>query len=175
LENAVDRTLPIALVALLVAAPLPAQEAPRSMVVEIANLTGQSVGVALLVDGPAGVLVRAELRGLPAGEHGFHVHETGACEPPFESAGGHLAEESTSHGFLSETGMHAGDLPNFHVSTAGEARFDAFVPGVRLDGGVPALLDADGSALVIHAMPDDYLSHPAGEAGTRIACGRITG
>ncbi len=36
------------------------------------------------------------------------------------------------------------------------------------------LLDKDGSALVIHAGPDDYKTDPAGNAGDRIACGVIT-
>jgi len=33
-----------------------------------------------------------------------------------------------------------------------------------------SLLDADGAALVLHASPDDYVSDPSGNSGTRIAC-----
>jgi len=40
--------------------------------------------------------------------------------------------------------------------------------------GERALLDEDGSALVVHAGPDDYASDPAGHAGDRIACGVVT-
>ncbi|MGQ0562698.1 MAG: superoxide dismutase family protein, partial [Gemmatimonadota bacterium] len=35
------------------------------------------------------------------------------------------------------------------------------------------LFDGDGSALVVHANPDDYRADPAGNAGARIACGVI--
>jgi Cu-Zn family superoxide dismutase len=44
---------------------------------------------------------------------------------------------------------------------------------VTLDAGPRSLLDANGSAIVIHARQDDYTSDPAGNAGDRIACGRI--
>lgn len=169
------RSLFLVILVVLGAGPLVAQETPDSLVVEIADLEGRPVGFATFVDGPAGILVRAVLRGLPAGEHAVHLHETGVCEPPFDSAGGHLDVAGAAHGILSPGGMHAGDLPNFHASAEGEARFDAFVPGLRLRGGGPALLDADGSALIVHAFPDDYRSQPAGDAGTRIACGRIGG
>jgi len=165
----------VTLLVVLPVAPTVAQEAPDSLVVEVADLEGRPVGVAILVDGAAGILVRADLRGLPVGEHAVHLHETGVCEPPFDSAGGHLDTAGAAHGILSPGGMHTGDLPNFHVSAEGKARFDAFLPGVRLREGSPALLDRDGSALVVHALPDDYRSDPAGDAGTRIACGRIAG
>ena len=45
-----------------------------------------------------------------------------------------------------------------------------FLEGVRA-----ALVDKDGSALVIHANPDDYKTQPIGGAGARIACGAISG
>jgi Cu-Zn family superoxide dismutase len=40
--------------------------------------------------------------------------------------------------------------------------------------GEALLLDADGSALVVHAGADDYKTDPAGSSGDRIACGVIT-
>jgi Cu-Zn family superoxide dismutase len=36
-----------------------------------------------------------------------------------------------------------------------------------------SLLDDDGSAIVIHESPDDYVTGPTGNAGARIACGVI--
>jgi superoxide dismutase, Cu-Zn family len=45
--------------------------------------------------------------------------------------------------------------------------------GVSLGAAKNGLLDADGSALVVHEGPDDYKSDPAGNAGKRIACGVI--
>ena len=50
---------------------------------------------------------------------------------------------------------------------------EALEPNVTLSGEAP-LLDADGSALVIHAGADDYKTDPAGNSGGRIACGVIT-
>jgi Cu-Zn family superoxide dismutase len=57
----------------------------------------------------------AELTGLPAGPHGFHIHTVGACEPPFQSAGGHFNPDDRQHGIENPKGKHAGDLPNIHV------------------------------------------------------------
>lgn len=45
---------------------------------------------------------------------------------------------------------------------------------VTLSPSEASLLDADGSALMLHAKPDDYRSQPAGEAGDRIACAVVT-
>lgn len=143
----------------------------------IRNLDGDEIGRATLTEGAVGVVVAAELDDLPPGTHAFHVHETGACAPPFESAGGHAHESDTKHGILSPGGMHVGDMPNLHVPDSGEISVDAFVEGATLgsgeDGRLP-LLTGDGSALVLHAGADDYATDPAGNAGDRIACGVIT-
>src|SRR3546814_5370840 len=107
--------------------------------------------------------------------HGFHIHEACSCEPPaFESAGGHHNPACAKHGLLSPDGAHAGDLPNAHVGA------DGVLEGVRLAHGVTLGEDAEatlfpegGTALVFHAMPDDYETDPAGDSGDRIACGVI--
>jgi Cu-Zn family superoxide dismutase len=44
---------------------------------------------------------------------------------------------------------------------------------VTLGPGKTSLLGEDGTALVIHAGRDDYRSQPSGDAGNRIACGRV--
>lgn len=135
---------------------------------------GADLGTVTLTQTPSGVLVRAELRGLPEGAHGFHVHETGSCEAPgFDSAGGHFAGGGGSHGFMVEGGPHAGDMPN--ITVAGEnLTVEVFNPRVTLqEGGEGYLLDDDGSAIVIHAGADDNASQPSGDAGARIACGVI--
>ena len=53
------------------------------------------------------------------------------------------------------------------------ARDSAFTTAVSLKGagGRTALLDADGSAIVIHASPDDQATQPIGGSGARVACG----
>src|SRR5947199_9041312 len=78
------------------------------------NQQGQEVGTAKLLQGSNGVLIEAEIRGLTPGEHAFHIHQKGGCEPAtkFDSAGGHFALAGEEHGFLSEDGPHEGDLPN---------------------------------------------------------------
>lgn len=154
--------------------PVLAQE---SVKVNIVNTEGKEVGHASITDGPNGVIIGLSLRekpaGIPPGVHAFHVHAVGKCEPPFKSAGDHFSPQKHAHGFLAKGGRHAGDLPNIHVPENGTLSVEFFVPDVRLKSGKNALLDEDGSALVIHAKADDYRTDPAGEAGDRIACGVI--
>lgn len=159
------------------AAPAPASPAaPASLPAraELRTADGQRVGVATLTDTPNGVLIRADLANLPPGAHAMHVHETGACTPSFDAAGGHFNPGNRAHGALVPAGMHAGDLPNLHVAADGTAQVEVLEPGVTLDSGSTRLMDADGAALVIHATADDYASQPAGNSGARIACGVIT-
>lgn len=133
---------------------------------------GNEVGAAELFEAPRGTLMKVRIQGLPEGTHAFHIHETGECEAPFESAGGHLNPYEVAHGFFADAGQHAGDLPNIHVPASGELELEIFSAFLIQDG---TLLDDDGSALVVHAGADDYSTDPAGAAGERIACGVIEG
>lgn len=138
---------------------------------DISDADGEVVGRLTLTDGADGVLIEAEIDGLEPGEHGFHLHETGRCEPPFESAGGHYAPSGSAHGLLSDGGPHAGDLPNLVVAEGvSTTATHAWAAGVTIE----ELTAEDGSALVIHAGPDDYRTDPAGAAGDRVACAAIT-
>lgn len=142
----------------------------------VANLQspdGQSVGEVEFQQGPNGVLVMAELSGLPEGTHAFHIHTTGACSPDFTAAGGHFNPTNKSHGFMSEGGPHLGDTPNIHVPASGDLVMEVFLDDVTVDGNRNMLMDDDGAAVVIHAGADDYETDPAGAAGNRIACGVI--
>jgi Cu-Zn family superoxide dismutase len=137
---------------------------------------GNEVGtIALRETADDGVWLNVSLQNLPAGTHGFHIHETGKCEGDFESAGGHFAPEGHKHGVLVNDGPHAGDMPNIHVPSDGRLNLELFVPAVSLKkGDDDTLFDADGSAFVVHAGVDDYKSQPSGDAGARIACGVVT-
>lgn len=109
--------------------------------------------------------------GLPQGTHGTHLHMVGTCEgPAFTSAGGHLNPAGHQHGTLNPSGSHLGDLPNLVVNAAGVGTLSADLSGTRASAET-ALFDTDGTAVVIHADPDDYKTDPTGNSGTRIACG----
>lgn len=134
----------------------------------------RQVGEARLQETPHGVLLELKLTNVTPGPHALHVHEHGTCDAPgFTSAGGHFAPGDQAHGFLNADGPHAGDLPNIHVPSTLELSLEYLIPDVTLRAGPTSLLDADGSALVIHAGPDDYVTEPAGDAGERLACGAI--
>jgi len=138
------------------------------------NAQGQTVGDATLTETPHGVLIHVRLTSAPAGVHAFHIHASGKCEPPFASAAGHFNPASKQHGIENQMGMHAGDLPNIDVPSGGALTFDVMNRDVTLNPGANSLLDADGSAIVIHDKADDYKSDPAGNAGDRVICGVIT-
>lgn len=142
---------------------------------ELKNAQGQPVGTASFAeqaDGTVRVIVQA--KGLTPGKHGIHVHAVGRCEPAeFASAGGHYNPRGAKHGLGAPDGAHAGDLPNLEADASGYARYEATTDRVTLREGPVSVFDADGSALVIHEKEDDQKSDPAGNSGTRVACGVI--
>lgn len=153
---------------------LSAQSQGATAKAELKDGKGQTIGTADLQGTPHGVLVKLHLTKAPAGQHAFHVHETGKCEAPgFKSAGAHFNPTKAQHGFENAKGHHAGDLPNLHIPENGQLEAELFVAGASLGGGQNDLLDADGADLVLHATGDDYRSDPAGNAGDRVACGEI--
>jgi Cu-Zn family superoxide dismutase len=136
------------------------------------NQQGENIGKATLTQTPNGVLIQLDVKGLEPGEHAFHIHQVGQCDPKdgFKSAGGHYAPRQEQHGFHTSGGPHAGDMPNQFVSSDGTLRAHVINPHVTLGSGPTSLFDSDGSSLVIHAGADDYHSQPAGNAGDRAAC-----
>lgn len=166
-----DRSI---LAALLLASSLAFAATPKTMDIQVKNAKGEDIGRATLVSMINGVLVRLDLKNLPPGEHALHFHEKGSCvAPKFESAGPHFAPLKTSHGFDSSGGPHAGDMPNVMVAQNGTLKTEVMNPNVSLAQGDNSLLRSGGTALVIHAKPDDYKSQPSGDAGDRLACGEI--
>ena len=134
---------------------------------------GEAMGSVTLTQGMGGVLVSADLAGLTPGPHGFHIHETGKCAPDFSAAGDHFAPEGLAHGYMNTEGSHAGDLPNIYANADGSARADFFNVAITIQTGeTNSVLDADGSAIIVHEKADTY-GADAG-AGGRVACGVIT-
>lgn len=138
----------------------------------IRDSAGRPLGRVTARETADGVVFSGALSGLSPGEHGFHVHATGACEP-FSEAGSHFNPAGQDHGFDAAAGPHAGDLPNLVAGEDGTAVVQHTNDRVTLRGGEAPLLDADGSALVIHAGADDYASQPSGASGAPVACGPL--
>jgi len=142
--------------------------------VQVKNGQGQTDGTATLTQLSNGVRVILDARGLPPGEKGVHVHEVGRCEgPAFTSAGGHFNPDKKQHGLQNPGGPHAGDLPNITIGSDGTGRLETLTDRISLSAGAKSVFDADGSAIVIHAAPDDFKTDPTGNSGARIACGVI--
>ena len=142
---------------------------------ELRNPGGQVVGSATFTQVGNAVRMVLEAEGLPPGVKGAHIHAVGKCDPPdFTTAGSHFNPQGRQHGALNPQGPHAGDLPNLSVGADGKGRLESTNQLVTLLSGPHSLFDADGSALVVHAAPDDFRTDPTGNAGARIACGVIT-
>ncbi len=158
--------------------PLAAQD----MIVRSASLVGiggKGAGQVVLTDAPQGVLLHIEASGLTPGWHAIHLHDKADCtDPAFKSAGSHVHPMATAnavHGLLNPATTDDGDLPNIFATADGHATAEIFSSRVALRAGTlrADLLDTDGSALIIHANPDDYRSQPIGGAGARVACAAI--
>ena len=161
---------PAVIAAAAMAIVLPAFAADTATAV-LKDPDDKEVGTVTLTAVPTGVLLDADLTAFPPGDHAFHIHGTGKCEPPdFKSAGGHFNPEEDKHGLQNPAGPHAGDMPNIHVPENGTLRIEVLNQMVSLGG----LFGGEGTAIVVHQKPDDYKSDPAGDAGPRIACGVIT-
>jgi superoxide dismutase, Cu-Zn family len=138
--------------------------------------TGQRTGKVKFTQQADVVVVEVRVSNLSPGFHGFHLHTVGECIPPFTSAGGHFDLDAQTHR------DHTGDLPVLLVNTDGTAKAKFRTDRFR----IADLFDADGSAVIIHADPDNYANIPiryvvapdattlaTGDAGARIVCGIV--
>ena len=148
---------------------------PAAAVAVVRDAAGTSLGALRFERTGAGARVTGMLTGLPEGAHGLHFHEVGRCDAPgFTSAGGHFNPAAKHHGLENPDGPHAGDLPSITVLSTGRVQVDLTTARVMLDStSSSGLFDADGTALVVHAAPDDQHTDPSGNSGARIACGVV--
>lgn len=156
------------------------------------NASGATVGsVRVEPSGVRRLKITVIANGLPAGFHGLHVHARGVCDPastdpatksPFFSAGPHFDLGARTHP------DHSGDLPDLLVGADGTGRATFTTDRFREN----QLFDADGSSVIVHALPDNQANIPhrydhagnasgpdaetlkAGDSGGRIACGVLT-
>lgn len=167
--------LSFAIAAPLLACSEPEPASPPSARAEVAkgalaDGNGQELGTVSLNLIEEKLILSATGHGLEPGEKAFHLHMVGKCDAPdFTSAGGHLNPLDKKHGNLNDAGAHLGDLPNINVAEDG-----SFMAEVELSGDATTTLgfiqDDDGTAVMIHAGPDDYMTDPSGDAGSRVAC-----
>lgn len=150
-------------------------QTPTRARAELRDREGRPVGMANLTSTERGVRIEVEVTGLTPGRHGFHIHETGRCDPPdFASAGGHFNPGAMHHGMENPMGPHGGDLPNLVAGEDGRATLITLNPYLTLGtGGGDDLLRAGGTSVMIHAGADDYYTDPAGDSGARVVCGVI--
>jgi len=138
---------------------------------------GAPIGTIELEDSAAGLVLKPNLKGLPPGEHGFHLHVNPSCGPGEQdgkmaagiAAGGHFDPQQThKHLGPDATGGHEGDLPVLKVADDGSVTGTLTAPHLKV-------ADMIGHAVMIHAGGDNYADQPKplGGGGPRIACGVV--
>jgi Cu-Zn family superoxide dismutase len=149
---------------------------PKQIKVQIKSSSGQDVGSATFKTVKNGVKVKIDLKNLPFGPHGVHIHQNAVCDAPdFKGAGGHFNPDGKQHGFNNPMGHHNGDLPlsvDVGEDHTGSATF--LLTRVSLDPSAADSLFANGgTSIVVHEKGDDEKTDPSGASGNRIACGVI--
>ena len=137
----------------------------------IVDASGAPAGSAVVTQSKSGLVLSLKIGGLTPGVHGMHFHTTGSCEgPAFTTAGAHLNPHGKMHGTDNPKGSHLGDLPNITAGPDGKVEVSVPLNG-QASEWEEFLIDTDGTAIVVHASADDYLTDPSGNSGGRIACG----
>ena len=167
----VGPALAILLATTVVAGPA----APRHAHGTFVNASSPAVEIGwvkLTEDRNGKVHVNVKVVGLTTGLHGIHIHAAGSCSTTvstFDGAGGHFNPLEREHGLENPNGPHAGDLPNLVVDLEGRGTLNAKTDRVTLSA--TSMLDANGTAFIIHANPDNQTNDPVnGGSGPRIAC-----
>ena len=146
--------------------------APLKAIAVLHPTAGSKVsGTVTFTEVADGVQVQAEITGLTPGNHGFHIHEFGDCSAPdATSAGAHFNPTSKPHAGPDALERHVGDMGNVEADASGTAKLDYVDHQISLTNDQESVI---GRSVVVHAKADDLKSQPAGDSGTRIACGVI--
>src|SRR6202165_2955264 len=143
------------------ATPLVAKLSPSS--------GSQVTGTVTFTPTADGTQIVADITGLKPGKHGLHIHEKGDCSAPdASSAGAHFNPTHSHHGGPDTAERHAGDLGNITADATGRVHLEW--KGKLQLNGPDAIV---GKSVVVHEKEDDLKTDPAGNSGTRIACGVI--
>ncbi len=158
--------------------PVPINDGSTRAIAYLLDSAGKEVGQVRLTETPGtpGITYSVQVeRGATTGQHGIHFHAVGMCDAAtkFAGAGGHFNPTGKKHGLSSTDGPHAGDLEALTIDSFHHGTFTALDSRITLSPGPNSLLDADGSAIVLHALPDDQRTDPSGNSGARVACGVI--
>ena len=138
------------------------------------NGRGEMIGTVTVQDTDQGLVMYPNLSGLPEGEHGFHLHSNGSCDPGENAdgvavaglgAGGHWDPDSTNQHLGPFGNGHRGDLSRLIVDADGKTNTSVVAPRLSIK-------DLSGKALIVHAGVDTYSdTPPLGGGGARMACG----
>lgn len=137
---------------------------------------GDAIGTVTFKDTNKGLAITANLKNLPAGEHGFHIHENPSCEAgqsngklvPGLKAGGHYDPKKTNKHAGPTGDGHLGDLPLLVVTKAGSVNTTVYAPRLKVS-------DIKNRSIMLHVGGDTYSDTPTalGGGGARMACGVI--
>lgn len=171
------RTQWIAMIGVLAAGTVHAASQDVQMNLVSADGAPQAIGTISVSETPYGLLFTPNLKSLPAGVHGFHVHENASCDAGVKdgvkgaalAAGGHFDPQKTTKHLGPYADGHLGDLPAVYVSADGVANYPVLAPRLK------KLSEVKGHALMIHAGADNHsdMPKPLGGGGDRVACGVI--
>jgi superoxide dismutase, Cu-Zn family len=158
--------------AALAQTPEPKAAAPLKAIAVLHPTPDNKVnGTVTFTEEADGVRVQVDLTGLTPGKHGFHVHEFGDCSAPdLASAGGHFNPTNKPHAGPDDAERHVGDMGNVEADASGAAKLEYVDHEISLANDQRCII---GRSVIVHAKADDLKSQPAGDSGSRIACGVI--
>jgi Cu-Zn family superoxide dismutase len=143
-----------------------------------ADGVGEAAGTVTIRQTKTGLELAVDLSKMAPGEHGFHMHEKGSCDPAEkdgkkaagQAAGGHYDPGATKLHKGPGGGGHKGDLPKLTIPENGKLKTKLTVEGLTA-------ADVEGRTLMIHAGGDNYADtpKPLGGGGDRVVCGVIPG